>query len=163
MVKTESPRPRKINLAPKFNVGDMSDKTLHESDEKYKNLPKSSELGTTVIREIQSNVETNNFDPERAEFQPVSARVCEEPVGVVLARAPAPSTLPNAPLDEVGDAGLKVKPNEGTLSGGGEPVASRGPMGLIRNKLRDSMTRKEDGGGSSITTLSRLLNMAAGP
>ena len=109
------------------------------------------------------HVETNDFEPERVEIQPVSARVGDEPVGVVLARATAPSTLPNAPLDEVGDAGLKVKPNEGTLSGGGEPIASRGPMGVIRNKLRDSATRKEDGVGLSIRGLSHLLSMAADP
>ena len=109
------------------------------------------------------HVETNDFEPERVEFQPVFARVGDEPVGVVLARATAPSTLPNAALDEVGDAGLKVKPNEGTLGGSGEPMVSCGPMGVIRNKFRDSATRKDDRVGLSIGGLSHLLSRVADP
>ena len=90
-------------------------------------------------------------------------KVGDEPVGVVLARATALSTLPNVPLNEVGKAGFEMKLEEETLSGGSEPVVSRVLVALIRNKLRDPATRKEDRVGSSIWKPARLLKTAADP
>lgn len=66
VIKTESTKPRKINLAPKFNAGDASDETLNNSKEKHSNLPKSSEWETIVTREIQSNVDTTNCDSKKS-------------------------------------------------------------------------------------------------
>ena len=90
-------------------------------------------------------------------------KVGDEPVGVVLARATAPSTLPNVPLNEVGKAGSEMKLEEETLSGGSEPIASRVLVGLIRNRLRDSATRKEDRVGLSIWKLDRPSKTVADP
>ena len=90
-------------------------------------------------------------------------KVGDEPVGVVLARATALSTFPNVPFNEVGKAGSKMKLEEEPLSGESEPAASRVLVGLIRNKLRDSATRKEDRVGLSIWRLDRPLKTVANP
>ena len=109
------------------------------------------------------HVETEDFEPEQVEIQPVPMKVGDESVGVVFVRATALSTLPNVPLNEVGKAGFEMKLEEETQSGGCEPVVSRVLVALIHNKLRDSATRKEDRVGLSIWKLDRLLKTAADP